>query len=264
MPVVTLHIKSSKNEGLIMSPSELLELYFWGIPLCTQEGKELSNQIIKQKILDAQNAMEGWLGVKLLPGIVVETKHFIRKEYQDWSFLKMTYQVVKGLALEGYLNNILQLTMPEHWMSVKKSDDGRSIFRNIFIIPNTGGIVVHTGASFSGLTPQLNWFGNKTVPNYWKIKYRTGFDDPEQISDLYDFIGKMAAVPLLTMLGDVLLGIGLSSQSLSIDGLSQSLSILKSQQGGIFAARINQYLSELKDNLTRVQSSYRGILFDAF
>jgi len=73
-----LTISTRKNEGLIMSPSELLEQYFFGIRIQDSEGRELSQEVIKTFILAAQGEIEKYLNIKLLRRIIVEDKSFFR------------------------------------------------------------------------------------------------------------------------------------------------------------------------------------------
>ena len=42
MPTLKLNIEFSKNEGLVMSPSDLSDLYLSGIPLCYPNGGKIS------------------------------------------------------------------------------------------------------------------------------------------------------------------------------------------------------------------------------
>jgi len=261
----TLSINYSKNEGLVFSPSELLESYFWGIPTCTSTGGELPKKTIKEKIQIAQVNIETWLSIQFVPQIIEEEKDFIRREYESaWGFVMATYPIVEPYKMYGFINQTQQIDMPNEWLSVRNLNDGKTFSRNLYIVPGGRGSMQFNSGSISGLSPNLGWFGASSIPNYWKIKYKTGYDDLSKVMDVVDFVGKYASIPLLGMLGDVLLGIGVSSQSLSLDGISQSVSLNKSAQAGVFGGRINMYLTDLKDNFTRIDKQYRGIIFNVF
>jgi len=58
-------ISSRKNEGLIMSPSELLEQYFFGVRIQNRDGTEINQEVIKTYILSAQEEIEKYLNLKL-------------------------------------------------------------------------------------------------------------------------------------------------------------------------------------------------------
>ena len=51
----------------------------------------------------------------------------------------------------------------------------------------------------------------------------------------------------------------LASYSLSIDGLSQSISTTNSATNAAFGARIINYQKEIKDSLSKLKTYYRGI-----
>ena len=265
MPTQTLSIKYSKNEGLLFSPSELLEKYFWGIPTCTQSGGELPKNIIKENIQAAQVSVETWLSVLFCPQILTEKKDFIKREYEGvWGFIMATYPINAAYKLTGSINQSQQIQMPKEWLSVRNTSDGKTFSRNVYIVPGGNGGNIAQSNSFTGVSPNLGWFGSSTVPNYWELKYKTGFDDFSKVMDIVDYVGKYASIPIFAMLGEVLLGVGISSQSLSFDGLSQSVSTLKSNQGGLFGTRINMYLTDLLQNFARIDKQYRGIIFNVF
>lgn len=49
-----LDILYNKNEGLVLSPSELTENYLFGIPMCSPDGQRVSESSIKTQIKVAQ------------------------------------------------------------------------------------------------------------------------------------------------------------------------------------------------------------------
>lgn len=253
----SFNIQFSKNDGLAISPSELVELYLYGIPLCSLNGMPLSMNVIKQKLIDASASIESWLSVKIVPSIVEERQDFTRREFEHWGGIKCQYPVVEALSVKGIFNTVQQTDYPYHWLNWRRVNDHKSFYRMLFITPNNGGIVGVNTSSYSGMFPIL--FSNNHIPNYWFIKYKSGYDNPDAAADLYAMIGKLAAIQILSILGDVLLGIGLSSQSLSMDGLSQSVSMIKSGQATIFSSRIKQYLDEIQGNFAIAERFYKGI-----
>jgi len=73
-------------------------------------------------------------------------------------------------------------------------------------------------------------------------------------------IGKLAAIGIFNVAGDIALGqSALASYSLSIDGLSQSISTTNSATNAAFGARIINYQKEIKDSLSKLKTYYRGI-----
>jgi hypothetical protein len=263
MGEIVLNITYGKNEGLIMSPSELVERYLYGIPLTKKDGSTLPNSVIKQHLITSQSKIENWLNIRLCPEIITERFDFKRREWEEWGYVRMTYPVRKAISIIGYLNKVKQAEYPKQWLSERPTTDSISYFRNIYLVPNGAVGTLSNNFAFTGISPNLGWFGKMTIPNYWNMTYLTGYTDLNRVSDVIDYVGKMASIPVLSMIGDIILGVGVSSQSLSMDGLSQSIGIAKSNQGGVFSGRISQYLTEMKEQFTRTEKIYKGITFQA-
>jgi hypothetical protein len=99
----------------------------------------------------------------------------------------------------------------------------------------------------------------KRYPQAFQIDYETGFENAAAIpSDLREVIGKWSAIKLLNFVGDGLLP-GFSSQSLSLDGLSESFSSTQSPTNTYFGARIRDYQEDVKNWLQRNRFKYGAI-----
>jgi hypothetical protein len=261
MGSLTLNIKYNRNEGLVISPSELIELYLSGIPLCYPDGSKIGMNSIKQKIQNSQKQLENFLSIKLRKQIIWESSDFIRNEFTSWGYIKTIFPIIEPLSLLGHINEVRQVSYPKSWLSVKRSND-KTKFRNLYLIPNTKGGAQMTNHAFvfSGITPHLGFFGTNYIPNYWRIKYCTGFDKVPQ--DLISAIAKHSAIQILAIAGDLVFGAGIGNQSISIDGISQSYSTTKGNQGA-FGGRIKQYIEELKEELLSLKAEYRGVMFNS-
>ena len=250
-------IKFGKNSGLVMSPAELLERYFFGISICTANGERLSNETILQKLRAAQSKLENYLQVKFQKQIQEEQKDFIRAEFQGWGFAKMQFPVRSVVVLEGFINSISQILYPSDWVSTNKPSDEKLLSRHIHIIPSGSDTALSNSVVYSGITPHLGFFGQSHIPNYWRCEYCTGFDNvPDDIADV---IGKIASQQLFAILGDILLGAGIASQSVGFDGLTQSIATTQSAENSAFSARVRQYENELKKELPALREYYKGI-----
>ena len=244
-----------------MSPSELVANFLHGIPLCTPDGRQLSFQVVKQKIKAAQRQVENLFSIKLNRQIIRENRDFIRNQFNQFGYVRSMYPVNTPFEMKGVLNTVEQVNYPKGWLSVKRDEDVAT-FRNIYLIPNTGGGATMTQNAYvySGISPNLGFFGSDFIANYWRIVYSTGWNDIP--ADLFSFVGRLASIPLLGILGDILLGVGLTGSTVSLDGVSQSISTTRSSQGGLFAGRIKQYADELKEEANTMKYVYRGILFE--
>ena len=83
-------------------------------------------------------------------------------------------------------------------------------------------------------------------PGGLEFDYTTGYETAEFVEEgLREAIGKWACIKCLASIGDGLLA-GFSSQSVSLDGLSESFSSTQSATSAYFGARIKQYQDDLK------------------
>ena len=250
-------MRYGKNDNLTISPTELLERYFFGISICTANGERLPNETILQKIKAAQSFMENFLQVKFTKQIMREKKDFMMSEWKSWGYLGVQFFVKKVFELSGYISEIQQILYPSDWVSVNLPNDERLLSRQIHLVPSGTSTAQTNSVVYSGISPHLGFFGMQSIPNYWEVIYCTGFDEiPE---DILDAIGKIASMQLFAILGDILLGAGIASQSLSFDGLSQSIATTQSAENSAFSARVRQYQSELKVDLPRMKDYYLGI-----
>lgn len=260
MPTLSLDFKYNKENSLVISPLELQEIYFYGITIQDRSGKTLSPQVYKHFISAAQQEIEKYLGIKLGKQIIKENLDFMGDEFREFGYIQTTYPVVKPMKLTGFLGQVKQLEYPSQWLSSRKTSDGETYYRRLFIVPAQNAEVSATGVSvlYSGVLPNIGMAGMRYIPNYWYVEYCTGFDRIPQ--DILDVVGKLASLGLFNIAGDIALGqAALANYSLSIDGLSQSIGTTNSATNAAFGARIVQYNKELKDSLAKLRSYYRGI-----
>lgn len=246
-----------------MSPSELSEFYLFGIPMTNNNGLVLSPQAIKNHIANAQQKIENLFSIKLTKQVIEESRDYVREQFNSWGYIRTMYPIVYIDDLKGYINNIVQITYPKEWLSLKRITEV-AIYRNIYIIPNTGGqggaTMTQNSLVYNGVSPHLGWYGQTFIPNYWRTTYVTGWNVTPK--DLFDFIAKMAAINVLGIVGDVLYGVGITNIQVSLDGVSQNTPLSRSASGGLFQGRIKQYTEDLKEAFPNLKNQYRGITFE--
>tara|TARA_Y100000034_G_scaffold25551_1_gene30113 strand:- start:1652 stop:3298 length:1647 start_codon:yes stop_codon:yes gene_type:complete len=95
------------------------------------------------------------------------------------------------------------------------------------------------------------------VPNFWHFNLIAGLRDVT--GEIIELIGKQAAIPILTVAGQAFKG-GFASQSISRDGVSESVSYTSSAIYGVYSATIEEYKTWIRENLGIIKSKYRGPL----
>lgn len=264
MPQIQYSVKYRKNEGLVLTPEELLALHFYGIPMRSKDGTTLSPDTVRFQIKAAQQEIEKYLEIRLNITLIDQTIDYFRDDYWNkFPIMKTKLPVKQPLSLMGFLNGVEQIRYPREWMNVKRDSEGH-YFKKINIIP-TGAITGTSGSVLlSGITAYYGLTAYNDIPNYFSCQYITGYDSDHIPFDVLDLVSKLAAIKLFAVLGELPLGAGISSISLGIDGLSQSLSSTKSGQTSAYSARINQYLKDVEEHSKRLKMFYKSFNFAAF
>lgn len=261
MPQLEYVTKYKKNTGLVLSPNELKDLYLYGIDIRSKDGSEIPTYVWEQKIRAAQRQVENFLSIKLVRQLFSEKLTYFRDDYlNNLPILNTSFPVFKTISLLGLLNNIEQIKYPVEWCNQYEASDELAM-RRINIVPSGSATGAATNVVLMGVMAQLGIRSLNQVPNYWSAQYLTGYALDKIPPEIVDIVGKLATIPILAIYGDLVLPPGLSGQSLSIDGLSQSLNTPISAQGGAFSGRIKQYTLEIKEALLQLERVYRGINF---
>lgn len=174
--------------------------------------------------------------------------------FERWLELQIPFQpLLKVMELSGYLNltRIVQIT--NDWIRWNEMSG------HIDLVPSNAAIVQWTfyGAGFYTFS-----IAQPSMPDFWQYRALVGLRvlDPEII----EFIGMRAAIPLLMKAGLARYPAGITSQSVSRDGVSESRSL---NPRGAYAGLADAYreatgMVQGKDlGIQRLRQRYRGIIF---
>jgi len=251
-------VKYKKNRGTPISAGELKQRYFFGIPVIDQEGNLISDSDLEFHIESALKELEAELDILIPCQVIEETKDFRSENYAHWGYIKSTYPINEIGEVAGFIGTTRQVIYPNSWISIKRTNDVIK-HRSITIVPNAQANTVDYSSIFAGIYPNLGYLGNRNIPNYWNIEYVTGFRYiPE---DLLKTIGMKAAIPIFDLLGDIILGAGIASQSIGVDGLSQSVATTSSAENSGYSSRIKSYQTQLKELMPAIKKKYSGFTF---
>lgn len=262
MPSLTLSFRYGVNDDLVLSSDELKSRYFFGIPIVGPGGNVMSDEDISFYIRAAQIEFENYLQLKLNKQVFLESRDWFMDDWWQWGFVPTSYPVREAISLQGFLNTTLQVDYPQDWLRTKlqRNEEG-SYHRKVSLVPISGSPNTLAGnIIYTGIAPNLSYFGNQSIPDYWEVKYVTGFEKVPE--DILNGIGKLASINIFHILGDLILGsAGIASQSIGIDGLSQSISSTSSATNAGYGARIIGYQKDLKESLPLMRAKYTGMTF---
>jgi hypothetical protein len=265
MPTITYSAKYRKNDGLVISPEELISLYFYGISTRAKDGSEISMDSLRMYIMTAQQEIEKFLEIRFNKQFVEHTQTYFKDDYWGgFPILNTKLPVTKALSFIGFLNGIEQIKYPLDWLNIKKDSEGH-YYKKIHLIP-TGSTTSRANADIilTGITAYLGLTSYGQVPNYFSLQYITGYDYDQIPLDLVNIVGKMAAISVFAMLGDIILGHpGITGISLGMDGLSQSINSTMTAGNHGYAARCKQYAEEIETTLKRLRLFYKSLNISA-
>lgn len=111
-----------------------------------------------------------------------------------------------------------------------------------------------------GVNIFVNLRGAHEFPDLLRVYYKAGFQNPEDIpEDILHAVGMFASMMILNPAGDLIVGAGIASTSLSFAGLSQSVNTTSSATNAGYGSRIGQYLKELKTLIPLINAAHHGI-----
>lgn len=256
----TTLLESSKSEATpgerhpaldILTVDELKTFYLFGLDLTDDEGTPMPPSLYEHYIKASVSWLEAKLDIAITSKVITQEKHdFYRNDYYT------------DILLQTFMVPILDVTKVEMVLpggvSIIEYEDGwiydDKASGQINIIPGSGQQVA---LGLSGAWLPFVMGRRKFLPHTFRIDYTAGFlDVPDVIKDA---VGMYASFGPLGILGDLLGGAGIASQSISLDGLSQSFNTTSSATNAGFGARIIQFQKQLKDILPQLRRSYHPI-----
>jgi hypothetical protein len=244
--LVPLGNKDLQRTTSLVTPEKLRNEYLFGITLFDKtSGKEISNDILQSYINNAVSYFEHYLDISITPVIdFIENRDYYFNEYVDWGYFQLNnYPViqVKEINLvyfreaDGTPETLQKI--PDQWVRLQPHD---GIVR---LIPNArfpANLQVSQSGSYF---PEI--LRTQHVPHLWEIKYDYGFGVGCIPVLLNQAIAYAAAMQALIIAGNLVLGAGIASSSISLDGLSQSINTTQSAENSAYSATLKDYGARL-------------------
>lgn len=250
----------------VISIEELKDLYLFGVDLTRDDGTPYSNAMFTHYIKSAVDWLEKQLQLPIIPRRYVEECHdYYQPDYNKYIWLKLLNSPVMGveeckLVLPG--EQVVKV-FEQNWLHLERFDG------QLQMVPGTGTAgTILLGASGAWLP--FIYGNNKFIPDAFRVTYEAGFGrpsnpnavgrpDPELDyfpSNIKHCVGMIASLGPFNVAGDMIAGAGIASQSIGIDGLSQSVSTTSSATNAGYGARIIQYQKDIKAMVPALQRYY--------
>jgi len=171
--------------------------------------------------------------------------------WEDFGFIQLRHKplisveraILYSVTKQEFLNLLTQ-----NWIRIMKKEG------HLYHYPTTG----YPYGPFS-VSASLYLRMGVPYPQGFEFDYTTGYPSSDYVDlGLRDVVAKWAACKALSAVGDGM-HVGIASSSISLDSLSESVSLTQSASSTLFGARVKQYTEEIKDWLKQNKAKYAGI-----
>jgi hypothetical protein len=178
---------------------------------------------------------------------ISEPVTFYPRNVGDWIDIQLPEKFVQRVdALFGAVANTRIVDINLEWIELSR----RQGF--IQLVPFNQEIAF----DFIGLVWVESLRGQVAIPSFWHYNIVSGLRDVP--GEVFELLGRRAAIPILTLAGQAFRS-GYASQSVSRDGVSESVSYTASAVYGIYSASIEDHKRWIKENESRIRAKYRGL-----
>lgn len=235
-----------------LTSSFLRENYLFGIPLEDLYGNQMKEGMLEHYIRSAINYTERLLQIVIKPTMIEDEIHdYYSNDVNQWTFFQLHKRpIIEVCKLSLNYGDREMFKIPKDW--VRKFD----IAGQIQLFPTSGsagGLFLTSGANYVPLLSGMY----QNAPGMWRISYCAGL--AEVPDDMVEFIMKRASVGILQVWGDLIIGAGIANQTISIDGLSQSIGTTQSPEFSGAGARIKSYTDDMKLLERQLRDTYLGV-----
>lgn len=204
------------------SSEEMVQNFMFGIDLSDQQGNPFPRALLVAYLNSAIAYCETLFDICLTEQVVDSEPHdYERNDYTNWGYLQLWKRpVIEVTSLKLMYGTRPSFEIPLDWLKIDKNSGKVQMF------PSQGSvsklIIGSTGAIY-GLHNYWDY-----APHMWEVSYVAGMRQGDIPSHLKELIYKKATIGVLQVWGDLILGAGIASSSISIDGLSQSIGTTQS------------------------------------
>jgi hypothetical protein len=230
----------------------LRENYLFGVPLEDMYGNKMKDGMLDHYIKSAIEHVQRMLQITIKPTEINNEIHdYYNGDYTSWAFMQLHKRpVIEVTAMSMQFGNSKMFDIPTDWVR------NHGISGQIQLFPvsgSSGSMILTQNGSFMPFISGMY----QHAPSIWNISYKAGIEDiPE---DMVEYIMKRASVGILQVWGDLIIGAGIANQTISIDGLSQSIGTTQSPEFSGAGARIKNYMDDMKELERALKDTYLGI-----
>jgi hypothetical protein len=241
------------QNSTIITAEDIRNNFLYGIPLTNYLGQTLSDDVIRNAIDSATSWLETELQISIRQRYWQQERHdYVSSDYMNFGLITLNHRPILKITqyLIIYPDTGQTTDFPLEWVQA----DMEGINGVIQLVPGVGSansFIIGVGNNLLPLIFRTADF----LPDLFKISYYSGFPNNKCPQNLLQIIGKKAAIDIMTLVSNAILGQGALTQSLSIDGMSQSIGKLPF----IYEKQIALYRKQIEEEVSSARAFWNGI-----
>lgn len=247
------------------TPYYIRNKQLFGIPPYDMDGRLLGDTAFQNAIEAAILRVENELGITLrrrlcpgvpgtlnplnLPTLDEPGYDYDPARFRNYSYIRLRHKPVMAVeSVELWIGTRRVMKMPPEWIMLNKK------IGDIQVLPGAlAGLSI--GAAGAALPLLRINTGGAPIPHLWRVSYEAGM--PADAS-IFEVVSWIAASQLLIVIASAV-DAGIASQSVSVDGISESVSTTASAENSLYGANITELGKRIKEWFEKQGPSYSGI-----
>jgi len=240
---------------LLVSIERLKRQELGGVDLRHNDGSPFSDQDFIESITEATDRLAAELDIVLVPTAITERHDYRIDHYMEFGWFELDKVPLAEITAvrARWPNGDTLFEIPKDWLVVLNPNYGQ-----FNLVPQSGPLHTALAQNARGIGLMIPGM-NSYWPGLFEISYRAGFDVGKVPPRIGKAIALTAAIDNLNKAGEMIIGSGIASQSISIGGLSQSVSTTSSATNAGHGALILEYRKTLKEMLPAIRRQYHGV-----
>lgn len=230
--------KLIKSDAL--TTDDFIDTIFQGLDLKAYDGTPFTRKMLVTYLNSAIATAEMTFDIVITPREIKGELHDFEGEslfdnYQYTPLFKKPVMEVHKMVYK--LGNRETFKVPMDWINLEKK------LGEITLFPMSGTMNL-VAPAYGAAVPFFMY--RSFLPMAVEVDYKAGMKKEDIPYNLIEYLYKLASISVFDIWGDQIIGAGIASASISIDGLSQSTGTTQSAMYGGASARILEYRKDLE------------------
>jgi hypothetical protein len=228
--------------------------HLYGVRQTDGKGNAWTQAMFDQVIAYGQDMVSRDLQIPLVDSgykLITNERHDIEIRRQWWTFGTHFTPLRAIQEVRWTFGNTEILVFPASWVDIQEPSQGL-----VQMVPTANAPVQAIPMHFWAVS------GGRAQRQI-EVDYTAGYNATDVPPAIKQMVSGVAAIAMLGFAGDLILGAGIASSSMSIDGLSQSASTTASAMYGGYSARIEAIGKEMEALRKSLKATEQGFGFEA-